>query len=75
MKKYSSSDADLKEFPLHTIECVSVFYVQITVFRMGEGAQDIDLAILTALLKGMLCLKYIQNIVLNCLLYFSMFYA
>lgn len=25
---------------------------QITVFRMGEGAQDIDLAILTALLKG-----------------------
>jgi hypothetical protein len=27
-------------------------YFQITIFRMGEGAQDIDLAILTALLKG-----------------------
>ena len=27
-------------------------FFQITVFRMGEGAQDIDLAILTALLKG-----------------------
>jgi len=30
---------------------------QITVFRMGEGAQDIDLAILTALLKG----KYVTH--------------
>ena len=27
-------------------------YFQITIFRMGGGAQDIDLAILTALLKG-----------------------
>ena len=38
----------------HCVPCFrslcSVF--QITVFRMGEGAQDIDLAILTALLKG-----------------------
>ena len=30
----------------------SVMYFQITIFRMGEGAQDIDLAVLTALLKG-----------------------
>lgn len=36
------------------------FSFQITVFRMGsEGHQDIDLAILTALLKGdvIVCLK------------------
>ena len=34
--------------------CVKMLYYcfQITVFRMSEGSQDIDLAILTALLKG-----------------------
>ena len=32
---------------------VSMFAVQITVFRVGEATQDIDLAILAALLKSM----------------------
>ena len=36
----------------------------ITVFRMGEESQDIDLAILTALLKGSY-LFYISNLVLK----------
>lgn len=37
--------------------------LQITIFRMGEGAQDIDLAILTALLKGVhfICIKLIEH--------------
>lgn len=44
--------------------CCGVFvYMQITVFRMGsEGQQDIEMAILTALLKGIIC--YIKQNVL-----------
>lgn len=39
--------------PLSPSVCLSPTVPQITVFRMGsEGHQDIDLAILTALLKG-----------------------
>ena len=31
---------------------IVIAFFQITVFRMEEGSSDIDLAILTALLKG-----------------------
>ena len=57
-------------FPLFRVE----YCFQITVFRMGEGSQDIDLAILTALLKGKISVIYtflMRSI--KCLIYACMF--
>ena len=47
---------------------ILVYGFQITVFRMGEGSQDIDLAILTALLKGE---THINALCKQCLLFAS----
>ena len=42
-------------------------HFQITVFRMSESSQDIDLAILTALLKGN-DLQHTQNLMIRCII-------